>query len=304
MTMTTNPRDRVAVEAVRSLPCTICWAGAGGVTGEACGIIPEGDHFARWAAARKLGLITADQLGVAIDTLSVVADRALVETAPAAGPGETVRALVNALGAIWSDDFDASASGRRAAGCGNGECAAARHRGNAYRRGQPPSPGQFPRRRMLGLPPSVSVVQARRRGCPRSRYSAGGPHPRRPGSQAERCRRWQSARRLYESDLVVRRAERRVSGPSVPAHLAVLILPPLTHLRQGSLSVVYRAERASPVTVLVGNLVIAEHLPRHPFLCGAIWPGDLTHAEITQASTAQFSGGQAISRVSDHEIEQ
>ena len=29
MTMTTNPTDRAAIDAVRSLPCPICWAGAG-----------------------------------------------------------------------------------------------------------------------------------------------------------------------------------------------------------------------------------------------------------------------------------
>jgi hypothetical protein len=108
----TRPLDVAAVEAVRSLPCTICWADAGGVTGEACGIIPEGDHFARWAQARKLGLITAEQLGAAMDTLSVITDRALVETAPASGPGETVTALLSALGAVWSPDFGAYASGQ------------------------------------------------------------------------------------------------------------------------------------------------------------------------------------------------
>jgi hypothetical protein len=70
--------DPAAVEAVRSLPCPYCWAGAGGVTGEACGIIPVGDHFARWTEARRLGLITAEQIGAALDTLIVVTSRALV----------------------------------------------------------------------------------------------------------------------------------------------------------------------------------------------------------------------------------
>ena len=78
MTMTTNPTDRGAVEAVRSLPCTICWAGAGGALDEVCGIIPVGDHFARWTEARRLGLITAEQIGAALDTLIVVTSRAFV----------------------------------------------------------------------------------------------------------------------------------------------------------------------------------------------------------------------------------
>ena len=91
MTITTNPTDRVAVEAVRSLPCTICWAGADGALDEACGIIPVGDHFARWTEARRLGLITAEQIGAALDTLIVVTSRALALTSycPVPGPVPT-----------------------------------------------------------------------------------------------------------------------------------------------------------------------------------------------------------------------
>ena len=119
MTMTTNPTDRAAVEAVRSLPCPICWAGAGGMLGEACGIIPVGDHFARWCAARKAGLITAEQIGAAMDTLTAIADRALV---PDPGPAGALAAL----GAVWSPDFDAYASGQLPAG--QVRCALCLHR--------------------------------------------------------------------------------------------------------------------------------------------------------------------------------
>ncbi len=71
-------QDHAAVEAVRSLPCTICRAGAGGGLDEACGLIPTGDHFARWAAARKAGLISAEQLGAAMDLLAVITNAAIV----------------------------------------------------------------------------------------------------------------------------------------------------------------------------------------------------------------------------------
>ncbi len=67
-----------AIEAVRRVPCPHCWAGAGGVTGESCGLIPAGDHFARWCRARRRGLITAGQLGAAMDLLAVITNAALV----------------------------------------------------------------------------------------------------------------------------------------------------------------------------------------------------------------------------------
>jgi hypothetical protein len=98
--------SRSAVEAVRSLPCPYCWAGAGGALDEACGIIPVGDHFGRWAEARRRGLISAEQLGAAMDTLAVITNAAMVVTEP---PGPV--AALAALGAVWSDDFDAYAGG-------------------------------------------------------------------------------------------------------------------------------------------------------------------------------------------------
>jgi len=73
MTMTTNPTDPAAVEAVRLGPCGHCWRPG---TGEPCP--PGGDHFARWARARRKGLITAEQLGAALDLLPVITNAAIV----------------------------------------------------------------------------------------------------------------------------------------------------------------------------------------------------------------------------------
>jgi hypothetical protein len=67
-------REATAAERVRALVCPWCQAGAM----ERCGIITTGDHFARWAAARRQGLITAAQAGEALDLLSVVTDGAIV----------------------------------------------------------------------------------------------------------------------------------------------------------------------------------------------------------------------------------
>ncbi len=100
--MTAIMTDAAAIGAVRRVNCGYCWAGPG----DACGLIPEGDHFARWARARRKGLVTAEQVGAALDTLTVVHDGALVVTealSPAAALGK--------LGAVWSDDFDAYADG-------------------------------------------------------------------------------------------------------------------------------------------------------------------------------------------------
>ena len=74
----TIPQHRAAAEAVRTLPCQQCWTGAGGALHEACGIIPVGDHFGRWAEARRRGLISAEQLGAAMDLLPVITDHAMV----------------------------------------------------------------------------------------------------------------------------------------------------------------------------------------------------------------------------------
>ena len=64
-----------AAEVVCALSCPLCIAGPG----ESCGIISAGEHFARWAQARKLGLITAEQIGAAIDSITVICDGALIE---------------------------------------------------------------------------------------------------------------------------------------------------------------------------------------------------------------------------------
>ncbi len=76
----TIPQDRAAVQAVRSLPCPHCWAGAGGAAGEACGIIPAGDHLARWVQAYRGALVTSEQFGAALSTLTVITGAAMVVT--------------------------------------------------------------------------------------------------------------------------------------------------------------------------------------------------------------------------------
>ena len=145
MTMAIIITDAAAIEAVRHVNCVYCWAGPG----DACGLIPEGDHFARWCWARRKGLVTAEQVGAALDTLTVITDGALVVTealSPAVATGTPLAfretpsrpgpmtagqpagrppgvgddddtaplspaAALDALGAVWSDDFDAYASG-------------------------------------------------------------------------------------------------------------------------------------------------------------------------------------------------
>jgi len=73
--METIPQDHAAaVDAVRSIDCPECWA----LAGEACGFVPAGDHFARWAEARRRGLITAGQAGAALDLLPVITNGAVV----------------------------------------------------------------------------------------------------------------------------------------------------------------------------------------------------------------------------------
>jgi hypothetical protein len=62
-----------AAELVRRVQCGFCWRPG---PSEAC--TPEGDHFARWARARRKGLISADQIGAALDSLIVITDGAIV----------------------------------------------------------------------------------------------------------------------------------------------------------------------------------------------------------------------------------
>src|SRR5580698_5369842 len=85
MTMTTNLTDPAAVAAVRLAQCGHCWAAR---PGEPC--TPGGDHFARWARARRKGLITAEQLAAALDLLPVITNDAIV---PDPGPAGALAAL-------------------------------------------------------------------------------------------------------------------------------------------------------------------------------------------------------------------
>jgi hypothetical protein len=85
MTMTTNLTDPAAVEAVRLAPCGHCWRPR---PGEPC--TPGGSHFARWARARRKGLITAEQAAAALDLLPVITNDAIV---PDPGPAGALAAL-------------------------------------------------------------------------------------------------------------------------------------------------------------------------------------------------------------------
>jgi hypothetical protein len=64
-----------AADAVQAIPCPYCRSRPGSdcaVTG------PPGMHFARWAAARRLGLISEAHVGAALDSILVITDGALV----------------------------------------------------------------------------------------------------------------------------------------------------------------------------------------------------------------------------------
>lgn len=90
MAMETNPTDRFTwrpgdlefvrqqTATVRLVSCPHCGAGDDGAIGQPCEGAPAGNHFARWARARRLGLITADQLGQALDSISAITDGAMI----------------------------------------------------------------------------------------------------------------------------------------------------------------------------------------------------------------------------------
>jgi hypothetical protein len=83
-----------AAAQVRRVPCGLCWA----APGTPCQREPEADHLARWLSALKLGRVTRDEVAAVITRLVVITKWSVV--------------VLDKLGAIWSDDFDAYASGQ------------------------------------------------------------------------------------------------------------------------------------------------------------------------------------------------
>jgi hypothetical protein len=71
--MTVQTEPAAAIEAVRLVRCEHCRKSR---PGRPC--TSAGDHFARWARARRKGLITAEQLGAALDLLTVITNAAIV----------------------------------------------------------------------------------------------------------------------------------------------------------------------------------------------------------------------------------
>jgi hypothetical protein len=71
--MTVQTEPSAAVDAVRLVRCEHCGAAR---PGSPC--TPAGDHFSRWARARRQGLITAGQVGAALDLLPVITNAAIV----------------------------------------------------------------------------------------------------------------------------------------------------------------------------------------------------------------------------------
>lgn len=94
MTMTTNLTDQVAVETVRLVQCESC--------------TPGGSHLARWARARRKGLITAEQAAAALDLLPVITNDAIVRARPgrwlrSVRYGRPLRRLRQRADARWVD---------------------------------------------------------------------------------------------------------------------------------------------------------------------------------------------------------
>jgi hypothetical protein len=100
--MTVQTEPSAAVEAVRLVPCGHCWQPR---PGEPC--TPAGDHFARWARARRKGLITAEQAGAALDLLPVITNAAIV---PDAAAGPDPRLWAAAVAEAWQAYEDATGS--------------------------------------------------------------------------------------------------------------------------------------------------------------------------------------------------
>jgi len=71
--MTVQTEPSAAIEAVRLVRCEHCGTAR---PGRPC--TPAGDHFARWARARRKRVITAEQLGAALDLLPVITNAAIV----------------------------------------------------------------------------------------------------------------------------------------------------------------------------------------------------------------------------------
>jgi hypothetical protein len=71
--MTVQTEPSAAVAAVRLVRCEHCGTAR---PGKPCTAL--GDHFARWARARRQGLITAGQAGEALDLLPVITNSAVV----------------------------------------------------------------------------------------------------------------------------------------------------------------------------------------------------------------------------------
>jgi hypothetical protein len=87
MTATITPTAAAPAEQrARQARCGVCWAGPGEPCGDARGDLP-GLHLARFAAARRGGLITATAAAAAIEAAGTMFTGATV--IPASNPGGT-----------------------------------------------------------------------------------------------------------------------------------------------------------------------------------------------------------------------